>query len=150
MGGFPQFVLEQADKEEHQKQLDKAIKKCNMDIFNYIGDSTGTDVSHKLVHIYTNFPFTYEEVVKDENEMDLDLVQVIFMLDRDGTNLRTETFLSLKSGISNSLLGISFEQIAHQVLRDGGIFKTHSLGFNDIEETSLLTGRMTFLKVISV
>ncbi|CAI2182402.1 1023_t:CDS:2, partial [Funneliformis geosporum] len=163
-GGIPRFVLEQADDEAHQNQLDKAIKKCNMDIFNYIGDSTGTDeMSHKLVHIYTNLPFTNEEAVNDENQMDLDTSSSDIMLDRDGkeaytkeiirfasdytkkevtetleeqirNKLRTETNLSLKAGISNSLLGMSFEQIGHRVLRDGGNFKTRSLEHIGVEE----------------
>ncbi|CAI2179167.1 7075_t:CDS:2 [Funneliformis geosporum] len=162
-GGVPRFVLEQTDESCLQDQLDKAIKKCNMDIFNYIGDSTDTDeMSHKLVHIYTNLPF-----VKDENEMDLDTNSSDIMLDRDGdepytkeiirfasdyvkrevtekledqirNRLRIETNLSLKAGISNSLLGMSFEQIAHWMLREGGIFKTHSLELNGVKEDLLI------------
>jgi hypothetical protein len=167
-GGIPRFVLEQAYERSHQDQLDKAIKKCNMDIFNYIGESTDTDeMSHKLVHIYTNLPFADEEVVKDKNEMDLDANSSDVMLDRDGdepytkeiirfasdyvkrevtekledqirNRLRIETNLSLKAGISNSLLGMAFEQIAHRVLREGGIFKTRSLELNDVKEDLLI------------
>ncbi|CAG8675800.1 912_t:CDS:2, partial [Funneliformis caledonium] len=172
-----------ADEEGHQKQLDKTIKKCNMDIFNYIGESTDTDdISHKLVHIYTNFPLTDEEVIKDENEMDLDTSSRDILLDRDGkepytkeiirfssdyvkkevtekleenirNKLRTETYLSLESGISNSLLSISFEQIAHWVLRDGGSFKTRSLGFNGVEENFTIhrqSETLDFLKMTIV
>ena len=115
------------------------------------------DISHKLVHIYTNLPFADEEVIKDENEMDLDTSPSDVMLDQYGkelytdsiirfasdyvkqevtetleehirSKLHTETNLSLKAGISNSLLGMSFEQIAHQVEN----FKTHSLEFNGV------------------
>jgi hypothetical protein len=100
---------------------------------------------------------------KGGNEMDLDTSPNDVMLDRYGkepyaesivkfasdyvkqevteileehikNELRTETNLSLKAGISNSLLGMSFEQIAHRVLRDGGNFKTRSLEFNGVEE----------------
>jgi hypothetical protein len=36
-GGVPRFVLEQADEPSHQDLLDKAINKCSMDIFKYVG-----------------------------------------------------------------------------------------------------------------
>ncbi|CAI2201124.1 8508_t:CDS:1, partial [Funneliformis geosporum] len=175
-GGIPRFVLEQADDKGYQDMLEKAINKCSMDIFKYVGESTDTDeMSHKFVHIYTNIPFADE--VKDENEMDLDTIPTIpndVMLDRHGegsytksivrfasdfvkqevtktleedirNKLRTETNLSLKAGISNSLLGMSFEQIAHRVLRDGGVFKTRSLELNGLEEDLIINRQSEIL-----
>ncbi|RIA97115.1 hypothetical protein C1645_814504 [Glomus cerebriforme] len=102
------------------------------------------EMSHKLIHIYTNLLFADEEVVKNKNKIDLN---TNIMLNQDGkelytkeiirfvfnyvkkevtekleeyikNKLYTKTNLSLKAGINNSLLGISFEQIAHQMLRD--------------------------------
>ncbi|CAG8735399.1 8758_t:CDS:2, partial [Funneliformis mosseae] len=177
-GGIPSFVLEQADDKGYQDMLEKAINKCSMDIFKYVGESTDTDeMSHKLVHIYTNLPFADE--VKDENEMDLDTIPTIpndVMLDRHGegpytktivrfasefvkqevtktleedirSKLRTETNLSLKAGISNSLLGMSFEQIVHRLLRDGGVFKTRSLELNCLEEDLIINRQSEILEL---
>src|SRR5436305_1539147 len=100
-----------------------------MDIFN------SDELSHKLVHIYTNLPFADEEDENEmgENKMDLDTSSSDIVLDRYGkepytkeiirfasdyvkrevtekleeqirNRLHTETNLSLKAGISNSLL----------------------------------------------
>jgi len=60
--------------------------------------------------------------------------------------LCTETNLSLKAEISNSLLGISFKQIAHQVLQDGGVFKTCSLELNDLEKDLVINRQSEILE----
>ncbi|CAG8695383.1 5691_t:CDS:2, partial [Funneliformis caledonium] len=167
--GIPRFVLEQANDKGYQDMFEKAINKYSIEIFKYISESTDIDkMSHKLIHIYTNLPFTDE--VKDENEMDLDTIltipndvmldqhsegpytksivrftsnfvkqEVTKILEEDIKNkLRTETNLSLKAGISNSLLGMLFEQIAHRMLCDGGIFKTRSLELNGLEKVLVI------------
>ncbi|CAB4383198.1 unnamed protein product [Rhizophagus irregularis] len=56
-GGIPRNILEGARAKGIQKQLDGAINTCNESIFRYIGgDVAKDDISHKLIHIWTNFP----------------------------------------------------------------------------------------------
>ncbi|CAG8450825.1 12348_t:CDS:2 [Funneliformis mosseae] len=118
-GGIPRFVLEQAD------------------------DKDTDEMSYKLVHIYTNLPFADEVKDENEMDLDtISTIPNDVMLDRHDerpyiksiirfvsdfikqevtktleedirNKLHTETNLSLKAGISNSLLGMLFEQIAH-------------------------------------
>ncbi|UZO27917.1 uncharacterized protein OCT59_021469 [Rhizophagus irregularis] len=56
-GGIPRYILEGIHAKGIQKQLDEAINTCNESIFKYIeGDIAKDDISHKLIHIWTNFP----------------------------------------------------------------------------------------------
>jgi len=64
-GGIPRYVLENARKKEIQAQLRHAIDSCSGEIFNYIGGTESRmDVSHKLVHIWTNIP--KEDIISKE------------------------------------------------------------------------------------
>jgi hypothetical protein len=64
-GGIPRYVLENARKKEIQDQLRHAIDSCSGEILNYIGETESrTDVSHKLVHIWTNIP--EEDIISKE------------------------------------------------------------------------------------
>ncbi|PKC54545.1 hypothetical protein RhiirA1_477128 [Rhizophagus irregularis] len=56
-GGILRYVLAGALNTEIQSQLKDAIGLCDENIFRYIGRSESKDdVSHKLVHIWTNLP----------------------------------------------------------------------------------------------
>ena len=55
-GGIPRYILEGAHAIGIQKQLDGAINTCSESIFRYIGgDVAKDDISHKLIHIWTNY-----------------------------------------------------------------------------------------------
>ena len=71
-GGVPRFVLLHAHNCTMQMQLDMAISEVKKSITNFVGEnSSGNNVSHKLVHICTNVPDKEEEEemkVKDEEK----------------------------------------------------------------------------------
>ncbi|CAB4481093.1 unnamed protein product [Rhizophagus irregularis] len=52
-GGIPRYILEGALVKGTQSQLNLAIKTCDESIFRYIGGDV-EDISHKLIHIWTN------------------------------------------------------------------------------------------------
>jgi hypothetical protein len=59
-GGIPRFVLQRANKVEHQAMLDVAIKKCKIDIFDFVDKGKDQSfLSHELVHIHTNLLTDY-------------------------------------------------------------------------------------------
>ncbi|PKY41943.1 hypothetical protein RhiirA4_540004 [Rhizophagus irregularis] len=56
-GGIPRYILEGATNLNTQKQLKKAITKCNESILSFIGEDDANDeISHKIIHIWTNVP----------------------------------------------------------------------------------------------
>lgn len=156
-GGIPRYVLENALNLEIQVQLQEAIDTCSEKIFKYIGGAESKkDVSHKLVHIWTNIPD--EDIVskaddlteRDEDEAEVDVPteskrkpytkkMILFASDFVGSQvtrklktsilnkLHTDLEETLSSGKSNQFLGTCFEQMAHQKFRNGGIFEVRSL-----------------------
>ena|SRR5581483_4384836 len=56
-GGIPRYILENALTIEIQDQLQEAIDSCDERILDYIGGTESKkDISHKLIHIWTNIP----------------------------------------------------------------------------------------------
>ncbi|CAB4425352.1 unnamed protein product [Rhizophagus irregularis] len=217
-GGIPRYILKDVHTKGIQKQLDRAINTCNESIFRYIGeDVTKDDISHKLIHIWTNFPEgsnnnlkpltgplfkssssgqppadllldqSFTDLLSDQPSIDLLLDQsyqsstdLLFnqpltdlLLDQSQIQVEriieeehyTETIVKFASnyvgqqvilelkkividkcrrdvnavidgGKSNPITDCVFEQIAHKVLRNGGIFKRRSLDTN--EEDSIV------------
>ncbi|CAI2188688.1 19541_t:CDS:2 [Funneliformis geosporum] len=148
-GGIPRYVLENTHNMEIQDQLQEAIDSCSEKIFKYIGGAESKkDISHKLIHIWTNIPDEdimgeTENIVSDED----DEVKrepytkkiILFASNYVGrqvtkklktsilNKLFTELEESLSSGKSNQFLGSCFEQIAHQRLQNGRAFDIRSL-----------------------
>ncbi|GBC19248.2 hypothetical protein GLOIN_2v1486671 [Rhizophagus irregularis DAOM 181602=DAOM 197198] len=132
-GGILRYVLAGALNTEIQSQLKDAIGLCDENIFRYIGRSESKDdVSHKLVHIWTNLPgrddaepYT-QKIIKFAS--DYVVKQVTSNVKRMITN---KLFMNLdevlNGGKSNSVLGSYFESIAHQMLRSGWEFQIHFL-----------------------
>ncbi|CAB4462935.1 hypothetical protein RhiirA1_540851 [Rhizophagus irregularis] len=134
LGGIPQFILENANDKTEQKKLDDAISTCTEDIIKYIGEGdTQEDTSHKLVHIVTNLP-------KDRTEYPSYSEKLIkfasHYVGEKGTSklektlryrLISEMNVALKFGKSNQVFGNLFEEVAHRLLRNGGVFKVRSL-----------------------
>ncbi|CAB5363178.1 unnamed protein product [Rhizophagus irregularis] len=133
-GGIPRFILENANDKTEQKKLDDAISICTEDIIKYIGEGdTQEDTSHKLVHIVTNLP-------EDRTEYPLYSEKIIKFASRyvgekvtsklEKTlryRLISEMNVALKFGKSNQVFGNLFEEVAHRLLRNGGVFKVRSL-----------------------
>ncbi|CAG8616946.1 15762_t:CDS:1, partial [Acaulospora morrowiae] len=143
-GGIPRFVLEKARNQTQQSLLEKAISVCDEKIFNYIGESDSeNDVSHKLIHIYTNPLIDSDDIeveggegVEHVDEEPYTLQIMAFASDYVGEEI-TKKFKSLildklrtqfeLSCIDYSCLGSCFKQMAHRILRNEGTFKVRSL-----------------------
>lgn len=159
-GGNPRFVLEYAFDDTQQDTLEEAIKSCKMEIFDSVGEIVEEkDTSHKIIHIHVNLPIVDDDEVGNDERGNTCFADNTQLLDRYGrqaytkkiikfasnyvkdrvidkletdikNKLRMETKLSLEAGISNSLLGQVFEQIAHKILRNGGNFHIRHLESN--------------------
>ncbi|CAG8435989.1 4252_t:CDS:1 [Funneliformis mosseae] len=168
-GGIPRFVLEKVYDESQQKSLQNAIDTCDERLLNYIGESDHvSDMSYKLLHIYTNAPI---EDIEDENVESGEDVEDDEKIEAAGigcendkspytqtiikyasyyvselvtkklqdvlmNKLRNELNASLSDGISNPLLGSTFEQFSHRILRNGGNFRVRLLDHASTTSTS--------------
>ncbi|PKC69765.1 hypothetical protein RhiirA1_503530, partial [Rhizophagus irregularis] len=122
-GGIPRFVLERANYKTHQDKLNSAIKRSKMDIFDYIGESIGDDnVSHMLVHIHVNLPAEDDTVLKFASNKVMKLVT-----QKLESRIRQRLLEKTKADTGNTLLGTSFEYLAHRILRNGGKFDIRPL-----------------------
>ncbi|PKB99367.1 hypothetical protein RhiirA5_462037, partial [Rhizophagus irregularis] len=129
-GGIPRNILEGARAKGIQKQLDGAINTCNESIFRYIGgDVAKDDISHKLIHIWTNFPEGKTIVKFASNYVGEQVIIELRKIVID--KCRREVNAVIDGGKSNPVTGCIFEQIAHRVLRNGGTFKRRSLDTNE-------------------
>ncbi|CAG8616548.1 14373_t:CDS:2, partial [Funneliformis caledonium] len=115
--GIPQFVLENANDITHQNRLEEAISCIKEIIFDYVSESVvGTDeINHKIAHIHLDrdgkesytqvtvrFALTYlKQRVTDQYEV----------------RIREKLIAQIRVGIGSSLLGSSFEYIAHRILQ---------------------------------
>lgn len=136
-GGIPRYVLTDALDTEIQSQFKNAIGLYDENIFRYIsGNKSKDDVSHKLVHIWTNLPIERDDVENDEvsaEEIEPYTQKIIkFASDHVIGQVTSHVkriitdklFMNLdevlNGGKSDSVLGSYFESIAHQMLRYGG------------------------------
>jgi hypothetical protein len=143
-GGIPRYVLERANDVTHQAKLNDAIKGCKGDIFDDIGESCieRSKFSHMIVHINVNLPVKNDNKPV-ENQLQLDengkipytkitlkfasdyvKEQITDLLEE---RIRERLLEQTKAGIGSSLLGISFEYMAHKILRNGGNFDVRPL-----------------------
>ncbi|RIA93134.1 hypothetical protein C1645_665279, partial [Glomus cerebriforme] len=138
-GGIPRYILEGATNLNTQKQLKKAIIKCNESILRFIGEDDANDeISHKIIHIWTNFPEEDNDNIDPQSVPYTETVikfasdyvahQVILSIKKKLIEEFTRnTDAILDGGESNPVLGCIFEQMAHRSLRNGGTFKRRSL-----------------------
>ncbi|CAI2189702.1 15510_t:CDS:1 [Funneliformis geosporum] len=63
-GGIPCYVLESAQNEQKQSELNKAILTCDPNIFRYVGEVYS--IEDNLVYIYTNVPALLEEIEQEK------------------------------------------------------------------------------------
>ncbi|CAG8439628.1 4521_t:CDS:2 [Funneliformis caledonium] len=134
-GGIPRFVLEKADDYVQQQKLINAVEICGEKIFDYIGGhEAGPEISHILIHLWTNPPTEEEDKnIDDDVNGQVEYVREIpytqqmyyFASDYVG-GLVTEKF---KQNILEKLLRDI--EIAHRMLRGGGNFKYRSLESKD-------------------
>jgi hypothetical protein len=156
-GGIPRFVLENADDIVQQQKLMSAVDLCGDKIFDCIGGhDANPEISHNIIHLWTNLPTEEEEKNTDENtNNEIEYIeevpytkQLYYFASDYVANLVTEKFKqnimkkllldikgSLLTGKSDQFLGCCFEQIAHRMLREGGKFIVRSLepGFRENE-----------------
>lgn len=128
--------MERANEGTQQSKLDDAISGCKGEIFEDIGESCieRTEFSHMIVHINVNLPVENDN--KDKNgkipytEITLrfasDYVKEL-VTDRLAERIRERLLEQTMAGIGSSLLGISFEYMAHKILRNGGNFDVRPL-----------------------
>ncbi|PKK64378.1 hypothetical protein RhiirC2_869335 [Rhizophagus irregularis] len=116
-GGIPRFVLERANYKTHQDKLNSAIKRSKMDIFDYIGESIGDDNLDK----YGEIAYT-ETVLKFASNKVMKLVTL-----KLESRIRQRLLEKTKADTGNTLLGTSFEYLAHRILRNGGKFDIRPL-----------------------
>ncbi|CAB4398849.1 unnamed protein product, partial [Rhizophagus irregularis] len=148
-GGIPRFVLENADDIVQQQKLMSAVDLCGDKIFDYIGGhDANPEISHTIIHLWTNLPTEEKEKNTDENANNaIEYIeevpytkQLYYFASDYVANLVTEKFKqnimgrllrdiegSLLTGTSDQFLGCCFEQIAHRMLREGGNFIARSL-----------------------
>ncbi|CAB5364447.1 unnamed protein product [Rhizophagus irregularis] len=143
------FVLENADDIVQQQKLMSAVDLCGDKIFDYIGGhDANPEISHTIIHLWTNLPTEEKEKNTDENANNaIEYIeevpytkQLYYFASDYVANLVTEKFKqnimgrllrdiegSLLTGTSDQFLGCCFEQIAHRMLREGGNFIARSL-----------------------
>ncbi|RGB25393.1 hypothetical protein C1646_632203, partial [Rhizophagus diaphanus] len=131
-GGIPRYILEGALTKGIQSQLNLAINLCDESIFKYIG---GEDISHELIYIWMNSDdneYYTETTVKFAS--DYVGQQVILVLKKiiiDKCRREVDLIMEGVKVTQSLIVFLIFEQIAHQVLRNGGSFKRRSLDTND-------------------
>ncbi|GBC04353.1 hypothetical protein RclHR1_05630010 [Rhizophagus clarus] len=148
-GGVPRYILESANNPDTLNELEKAIELCDVSMLKYIGGSDSTDIiSHKIVHIYTNLPIEDGARNHDGSNEKIEYIDegvpytkstIKFASDYVGKkvtiNLKATIINDLcrnidavlDGGKSDPVLGCFFEQIAHRILQNGGIFQCRSL-----------------------
>lgn len=150
-GGVPRYILQGALNSDMQRLLQQAVDTCDEKIFQYIGGSNSReDVSHILVHMWTNIPgndVSGEESAENENEIEQIaeeyytetiikfaseyVGEIIYERLKDSMirRLQAEVEACIESGksINNAYFGCYFEQIVHRIFRKGGTFRVRSL-----------------------
>eukprot|EP00026_Physarum_polycephalum_P004352 Phypoly_transcript_04370.p1 GENE.Phypoly_transcript_04370~~Phypoly_transcript_04370.p1 ORF type:complete len:622 (+),score=82.74 Phypoly_transcript_04370:133-1998(+) len=146
-GGIYRYVLEKANNEDNQRELDGAISKCTtQDILKYAGAEASMEhISHKLLHL----------IVEDEDmvgEMQLTSRYSTIHIDvasKYVTKRLTEKFghdvrshLELLRGLQGRhgagvLFGHLYEYYAHVIISQGGQFRVRNLTTNKISTLRL-------------
>ncbi|CAB4412663.1 unnamed protein product [Rhizophagus irregularis] len=134
-GGIPRNILKEALNSSIQRKLTQAVDTCDEKIFQYIGGSNSReDVSHILVHIWTNVPEDNNDLKDEENTAEI------------------EACIAREKSINNAYFGCYFEQIVHRIFRKGGPFRVRSLepDSNDDLLTETLNKQDEILKFSNV
>jgi hypothetical protein len=144
-GGIPRHVLQSAQHHSMQLKLPQAINSCDERILQFIGGSSSNkDVSHILIHMWTNVPendieyidggkYYTQTIIKFASnyvgEMITEKLKIHIM-----TRLQSEVEACIEGGsINNAYFGCFFEQIVHKMFRKGGSFRVRSLETADSE-----------------
>ncbi|POG75117.1 hypothetical protein GLOIN_2v1453101, partial [Rhizophagus irregularis DAOM 181602=DAOM 197198] len=146
-GGIPRYILEGIHAKGIQKQLDEAINTCNESIFKYIeGDIAKDDISHKLIHIWTNFPEGKTIVKFASNYIGQQVILKLKKIVIDKCHRDVNAVIN--GSKSNPVTDCVFEQIAHKILQNGGTFKRRSLDTNEEDSIVFLKHDLVLLTQI--
>ncbi|CAB4397364.1 unnamed protein product [Rhizophagus irregularis] len=108
-GGIPRYILKEALNSSILRKLIQVVDTCDEKIFQYIGGSNiREDVSHILVHMWTNFPED-NNVLRDE-ESTVDEGEVKYIAEE----YYTETIIKFASDYVGNII---YERHKYSIIR---------------------------------
>ncbi|CAB5384017.1 unnamed protein product [Rhizophagus irregularis] len=108
-GGIPRYILKEALNSSIQRKLIQVVDTCDEKIFQYIGGSNiREDVSHILVHMWTNVPED-NNVLRDE-ESTVDEGEVKYIAEE----YYTETIIKFASDYVGNII---YERHKYSIIR---------------------------------